>query len=120
MIRTLSLDLETRSSVDLAKCGVYRYCESTDFDILLFGVSINHGPITVYDLACGDTVPEEIIDLDVPQAAPGQNGEQAGNGSTNNLNLGVYVIGFVFLLGLIAALLLLLKKKKNQKKEAED
>ena len=32
MIRTLSLDLETRSSVDLAKCGVYRYCESTDFD----------------------------------------------------------------------------------------
>ncbi len=61
MIRTLSLDLETRSSVDLAKCGVYRYCESTDFDILLLGVSVNHGPITVYDLACGDTVPEEII-----------------------------------------------------------
>ena len=61
MIRTLSLDLETRSSVDLAKCGVYRYCESTDFDILLLGVSVDHGPVTVYDLACGDTVPEEIL-----------------------------------------------------------
>ena len=61
MIRTLSLDLETRSSVDLAKCGVYRYCESTDFDILLFGVSVDSGPVTVYDLACGETVPEEIL-----------------------------------------------------------
>ena len=61
MIRTLSLDLETRSSVDLAKCGVYRYCESTDFDILLFGVSVNSGPVAVYDLACGETVPEEIL-----------------------------------------------------------
>lgn len=61
MIRTLSLDLETRSSVDLAKCGVYRYCESTDFDILLFGVSVDNGPVTVYDLACGETVPEEIL-----------------------------------------------------------
>lgn len=61
MIRTLSLDLETRSSVDLAKCGVYRYCESTDFDILLFGVSVDGGLVTVYDLACGETVPEEIL-----------------------------------------------------------
>ena len=61
MIRTLSLDLETRSSVDLAKCGVYRYCESTDFDILLFGVSVDGGPVTVYDLACGEKVPEEIL-----------------------------------------------------------
>ena len=61
MISTLSLDLETRSSVDLAKCGVYRYCESTDFDILLFGVSVNGGPVIVYDLACGETVPEEIL-----------------------------------------------------------
>ena len=61
MIRTLSLDLETRSSVDLAKCGVYRYCESTDFDILLFGVSVDGGPVAVYDLACGEKVPEEIL-----------------------------------------------------------
>ena len=60
-IKNLSLDLETKSSVDIAKCGAYKYAESPDFDILLFGVSVNHGPITVYDLACGDTVPEEII-----------------------------------------------------------
>lgn len=61
MIRTLSLDLETRSSVDLAKCGVYRYCESPDFSILLFGVSVDGGPVAVYDLVSGDTVPEEIL-----------------------------------------------------------
>ena len=60
-IKNLSLDLETKSSVDIAKCGVYKYAEFPDFEILLFGVSVNHGPITVYDLACGDKVPEEII-----------------------------------------------------------
>ena len=57
----LSLDLETKSSVDITKCGAYKYAESPDFEILLFGVSVDHSPITVYDLACGDTVPEEII-----------------------------------------------------------
>ena len=57
----LSLDLETKSSVDITKCGAYKYAESPDFEILLFGVSVDYGPITVYDLACGDTVPEEII-----------------------------------------------------------
>ena len=61
MIKNLSIDLETRSSVDIMKTSVYRYAESDDFDILLFGVSANHGPITVYDLAQGDTVPEEIL-----------------------------------------------------------
>ena len=60
-IKSLSLDLETKSSVDISKCGAYKYAESPDFEILLFGVSVNHGPITVYDLACGDTVPDEII-----------------------------------------------------------
>ena len=60
-IENLSLDLETKSSVDITKCGAYKYAESPDFDILLFGVSVNHGPIAVYDLACGDTVSEEII-----------------------------------------------------------
>lgn len=61
MIKNLSIDLETRSSVDIMKTSVYRYAESDDFDILLFGVSVNHGPITVYDLAQGNTVPEEIL-----------------------------------------------------------
>ena len=60
-IRSLSLDLETRSSVDISKAGAYRYTESPDFDILLFGVSVNGNPVTVYDLASGDSVPEEII-----------------------------------------------------------
>lgn len=60
-IESLSLDLETKSSVDITKCGAYKYAESPDFDILLFGVSINRGPVTVYDLACGDAVPEEIL-----------------------------------------------------------
>ena len=60
-IKNLSLDLETKSSVDISKAGAYKYAESPDFEILLFGVSVNHGPIAVYDLACGDTVPEEII-----------------------------------------------------------
>ena len=60
-IHTLSIDLETFSSVDLKKCGVYKYAESPDFEILLFGVSVDGGEVTVYDLASGDTVPEEII-----------------------------------------------------------
>ena len=60
-ITSLSLDLETKSSVDIKKSGVYKYAESADFSILLFGVSINKGSITVYDLACGDIVPKEII-----------------------------------------------------------
>ena len=60
-MRNLSLDLETKSSVDITKCGAYKYAESPDFEILLFGVSVDHGPISVYDLACGDAVPDEII-----------------------------------------------------------
>ena len=61
MIQNLSIDLETRSSVDIVKSSVYRYAESDDFAILLFGVSVNHGPIRVYDLARGDTVPADIL-----------------------------------------------------------
>lgn len=60
-IHTLSIDVETFSDVDLKKCGVYKYASSPNFEILLFGVSVNGGKVTVYDLASGDTVPEEII-----------------------------------------------------------
>ena len=60
-IRTLSLDLETKSSTDLSKAGIYRYAQSPDFDILLFGVSVNGGPVTVYDLASGESVPEDVL-----------------------------------------------------------
>ena len=61
-IQELSIDLETYSDVDISKCGVYKYAESDNFEILLFGVSVDGGDVTVYDLACGDTIPEEILD----------------------------------------------------------
>ena len=60
-IHTLSIDVETFSDVDLKKCGVYKYAESPNFEVLLFGASVDGGEVTVYDLASGDTVPEEII-----------------------------------------------------------
>lgn len=60
-IKYLSCDIETFSDVDLKKCGVYKYAESPNFEVLLFGVSVDGGEVTVYDLASGDTVPEEII-----------------------------------------------------------
>lgn len=59
-IRFLSVDIETFSSVDLGKSGVYRYAESEDFEILLFGYSVNGSPVQVVDLACGENLPEEI------------------------------------------------------------
>ena len=60
-IKTLSIDLETFSSADLPKCGVYKYVESPNFEILLFGYSVNEGPVHVIDFACGESVPEEIL-----------------------------------------------------------
>lgn len=60
-IKTLSIDIESRSSTDLGKSGVYKYAQSPDFDILLFGVSVNSGPVTVYDLACGDILPGDVL-----------------------------------------------------------
>ena len=60
-MNTLSIDLETRSGADISKCGVYRYAEDPDFDILLFGVSVDGGPVTVYDVANGELPPEEIL-----------------------------------------------------------
>lgn len=59
-MRTLSIDIETYSSVDLAKSGVYRYAEAPDFEILLFGYSVDGGPVQVVDLACGEKIPQEI------------------------------------------------------------
>lgn len=60
-IKTLSIDLETFSDIDLAKCGVYRYVESPAFEIMLFGVSVNGGDVVVYDLAQGEKIPTEIL-----------------------------------------------------------
>ena len=61
-MKTLSLDLETYSSVDLGKSSVYRYVESPDFDILLFGYCVDGCPVQVVDLAQGEQIPPEIID----------------------------------------------------------
>lgn len=61
-IQEMSIDLETYSDADIKKGGVYRYSESENFEILLFAVSINNGPVTVYDLASGDTLPDDILD----------------------------------------------------------
>lgn len=60
-METLSIDLETYSDVDLQKCGVYRYAESSAFEILLFAYSMDNGEVLVVDLACGEKVPEEIL-----------------------------------------------------------
>ncbi len=60
-ITTLSIDIETYSDVDLGKCGVYKYAESSEFEILLFGVSVNGGEVIVYDLAQGEQIPPEIV-----------------------------------------------------------
>ena len=57
----LHIDIETFSSTNLTKTGVYKYVEDPSFEILLFGVSRDDGPVDVYDLASGEEIPEEII-----------------------------------------------------------
>ena len=61
-MRTLEIDIETYSEENLGKCGVYRYAESQSFEILLFGYSIDSGPVVVVDIASGETIPDEILD----------------------------------------------------------
>ncbi|MCX7749193.1 MAG: DNA polymerase [Clostridia bacterium] len=60
-MKSLSIDIETHSSADLGKSGVYRYSEAHDFEILLFAYSVDDGEIQVVDLANGEQIPEEII-----------------------------------------------------------
>lgn len=60
-ISTLSIDLETFSDVDLKKCGMYKYAESPNFEILLFAYSTNGGEVVVIDLANDEKVPTEVI-----------------------------------------------------------
>ena len=57
----ITLDVETFSSVDITKSGVYRYAESPDFEILLLACSVDGKPVLVYDLSCGEKVPDEIL-----------------------------------------------------------
>lgn len=60
-MKTISIDLETYSDVDLQKCGVYKYAQSENFEILLFGYSVDGGEVSVVDIAQGEIIPDEII-----------------------------------------------------------
>ncbi|NEW66067.1 DNA polymerase [Carnobacteriaceae bacterium zg-84] len=61
-MRKLNIDIESFSSVNLTKSGVYKYAESEDFDVLLFAYAVDDGDVQVVDLARGETIPQEIID----------------------------------------------------------
>ena len=61
-MKTLSIDIETYSDVELGKCGVYKYAESPAFEILLFGYSVDNGEAGTIDLAQGETLPPDLID----------------------------------------------------------
>lgn len=61
-MKTISIDIETFSGYDLAKCGVYKYAESLDFEILLFAYSVDGGEAQVVDLAGGELIPPGILD----------------------------------------------------------
>ena len=59
-MKNISLDIETYSSIDLSKSGVYKYAESKDFDIILFAYSVDYGEIKVIDLTKGEEIPQDI------------------------------------------------------------
>ena len=61
MAKILGIDLETYSDVDLGNCGVYRYVEG-DFHILLFAYAFDDDPVQIIDLACGEELPQEVVD----------------------------------------------------------
>ena len=60
-MKDISIDLETFSDVDLGKCGVYKYAQSPNFEILLFGYAVDGGEVKVVDLVNGEKIPMEII-----------------------------------------------------------
>lgn len=60
-MKNIFIDLETYSDIDLQKCGVYKYAESPNFEILLFGYSVDGGAVSVVDLVNGETMPTEIL-----------------------------------------------------------
>lgn len=67
-MRTLHIDIETYSSIDIRKSGLYKYVQSPDFTILLFAYAYDEEPVQVIDLACGEQIPEKIKnDLNNPE-----------------------------------------------------
>ncbi|WP_346709139.1 DNA polymerase [Limosilactobacillus oris] len=66
-MKQLSIDIETYSSTNLNQTGVYRYADSDDFELLLFGYAVDFGPVKVVDLTQGEKIPSQIIQaLDDP------------------------------------------------------
>ncbi|MCI9298112.1 MAG: DNA polymerase [Lachnospiraceae bacterium] len=61
-LKSVEIDIETYSDVDLFKCGVYKYASSPNFEILLFGFSVDGGEVEVVDVACGEEIPAEILE----------------------------------------------------------
>ena len=61
-MKTISIDIETFSDVNLAKCGVYKYAESPAFEVLLFGYAVDGGEVQVVDLVQGERIPDAILD----------------------------------------------------------
>ena len=88
-METISIDIETYSGNDLNKCGVYKYVQHPDFDILLFGYAVDGGEVHVVDLAAGEEIPEEIVaalsDEDVTKWAFNSNGNKGIACGLNNL-----------------------------------
>ena len=60
-MKCISIDIESYSDVDLSKCGVYKYSSSPNFEILLFGYSVDGGEVKVVDVACGEEIPADIL-----------------------------------------------------------
>lgn len=60
--KVLGIDIETFSSVDLPKCGVYRYVEAPDFEILLFAYAFDDEEVQMVDMACGERLPQAVLD----------------------------------------------------------
>lgn len=61
MPRTLSIDLETYSEIDIAKCGSFRYIDDESFEILLLGYAFDDEPVTVIDLTADEEVPADFL-----------------------------------------------------------
>lgn len=60
-MKHLSIDIETRSSADIEKTGLYRYAQDKDFGILLFAYKLDEGPVEIVDLECGEEIPDQVI-----------------------------------------------------------
>ena len=63
MDKQLAIDIETYSDIDLINCGVYKYTDSDNFEILLFAYSVDDGETKIVDLACGEKLPDEVIEM---------------------------------------------------------